>query len=178
MQQELNKYIDEVAKLKQVLVEKEKVVTKLQSYHNFSYILKRIFNITTDDKDSDKNKKGIGSEYHQVPPPLRDNYTFYDEEKVAKGLNIVDQLPESIDVTYAKSDEADDSEVVSKVVESVLKDESPKGKSESQYENEGNFHDGYLKHLKSEKVVNDDPKGLIYPMIGLDKLFSNNEFPI
>ncbi|MFS7966478.1 hypothetical protein Hanom_Chr09g00774201 [Helianthus anomalus] len=45
-----------------------------------------------DDKDSEKNKKGIGSEYHQVPPPLRGNYTFYDEEKVAKCLNMVDQL--------------------------------------------------------------------------------------
>ncbi|KAF5759446.1 putative transcription factor interactor and regulator CCHC(Zn) family [Helianthus annuus] len=107
-QLELNKCVDEIANLKQVLAEKEKVVTKLQSYHNSSYILERIFNITPDDKDTDKNRKGIGSEFHQVPPPLRNNYTFYDEEKVAKGLNIVDQLPESIDVTYTKSDEADD----------------------------------------------------------------------
>ncbi|MFS7977448.1 hypothetical protein Hanom_Chr10g00904081 [Helianthus anomalus] len=138
-QLELNKCVNEVANLKQVLVEKEKIVTKLQSYHNSSYILERIFNIAPDDKDTEKNTKGIGSEYHQVPPPLRNNYTFYDEEKVAKGLNIVAQLPESIDVTYAKSDEADDSEVVSKVVESVLKDESTKGKSESHDENEGNL---------------------------------------
>ena len=130
-QLELNKCVDEIANLKQVLAEKEKIVTKLQSYHNSSYILERIFNITPDDKDTDKNKKGIGSEFHQVPPPLRNNYTFYDEEKVAKGLNIADQLPESIDVTYSKSDDANDSEVVSKVVDSVLKDESTKGKSES-----------------------------------------------
>ncbi|KAJ0763806.1 hypothetical protein HanPI659440_Chr08g0285171 [Helianthus annuus] len=109
---ELNKCVDEIANLKQVLAEKEKIVTKLQSYHNSSYILERIFNITPDDKDTDNCKKGIGSEFHQVPPPLRNNYTFYDEEKVAKGLNIVDQLPESIDVTYTKSDDADDSEVV------------------------------------------------------------------
>ncbi|KAJ0734585.1 putative transcription factor interactor and regulator CCHC(Zn) family [Helianthus annuus] len=175
---ELNKCVDEIANLKQVLAEKEKVVTKLQSYHNSSYILERIFNITPDDKDTDSCKKGIGSEFHQVPPPLRNNYTFYDEEKVAKGLNIADQLPESIDVTYSKSDDANDSEVVSKVVESVLKDESTKGKSESQDEDEGNFHDGYLKNTKSEKKLDDDSKGLVYTMIGSDKLFLDVVFPI
>ncbi|KAJ0836751.1 putative transcription factor interactor and regulator CCHC(Zn) family [Helianthus annuus] len=175
---ELNKRIDEIANLKQVLAEKEKIVTKLQSYHDSSYILERIFNITPDNKDTNLCKKGIGSEYHQVPPPLRDNYTFYDEEKVAKGLNIVDQLPESIDVTYTKSDDADDSEVVSKVVDSVLKDESTKGKSESQDGDEGNLYDGYLKDTKSEKNLNDDSKGLVYTMIGSDKLFLDVVFPI
>ncbi|KAJ0826973.1 putative transcription factor interactor and regulator CCHC(Zn) family [Helianthus annuus] len=175
---ELNKRVDEIANLKQVLAEKDKIVTKLQSYHNSSYILERIFNITPDDKDTNKCKKGIGSEFHQVPPPLRDNYTFYDEEKVAKGLNIADQLPESIDVTYTKSDDADDSEVVSKVVDSVLKDESTKGKSESQDEDEGNLYDGYLKDTKSEKNLNDDSKGLVYTMIGSDKLFLDVVFPI
>ncbi|MFS7907079.1 putative transcription factor interactor and regulator CCHC(Zn) family [Helianthus anomalus] len=175
---ELNKCVDEIANLKQVLAEKEKIVTKLQSYHNSSYILERIFNITPDDKDTNNCKKGIGSEFHQVPPPLRDNYTFYDEEKVAKGLNIADQLPESIDVIYTKSDDANDSEVVSKVVDSVLKDESTKGKSESQDEDEGNLHDGYLKNTKSEKNLNDDSKGLVYTMIGSDKLFLDVVFPI
>ncbi|KAJ0652898.1 putative transcription factor interactor and regulator CCHC(Zn) family [Helianthus annuus] len=175
---ELNKCVDEIASLKQVLAEKEKIVTKLQSYHNSSYILERIFNITPDNKDTDNCKKGIGSEFHQVPPPLRNNYTFYDEEKVAKGLNITEQLPESIDVTYTKSDDADDSEVVSKVVDSVLKDESAKGKSESQYEDEGNLYDGYMKNTKSEKNLNDDSKGLVYTMIGSDKLFLDVVFPI
>ncbi|KAJ0604142.1 putative transcription factor interactor and regulator CCHC(Zn) family [Helianthus annuus] len=170
---ELNKRVDEIANLKQVLAEKEKIVTKLQSYHDSSYILERIFNITPDNKDTNVCKKGIGSEYHQVPPPLRDNYTFYDEEKVAKGLNIAEQLPDSIDVTYTKSDDADDSEVVSKVVDSVLK-----GKSESQDEDEGNLYDGYLKDTKSEKNLNDDSKGLVYTMIGSDKLFLDVVFPI
>ncbi|KAJ0694889.1 hypothetical protein HanPI659440_Chr15g0613961 [Helianthus annuus] len=142
------------------------MVTKLQSYHSSSYILERIFNITPDDKDSEKNKKGIGSEY-QVPPPLRGNYMFCDEERVAKGLNMVDQLPENLDVTYTKSDDADDSEVVSKVVENVLRDDFTKnGKSESQDENEGSFHETYLKNSKD---ANDDPKGLAYTMIGLNK---------
>ncbi|KAJ0446513.1 putative transcription factor interactor and regulator CCHC(Zn) family [Helianthus annuus] len=175
---ELNKRVDEIANLKQVLAEKEKIVTKLQSYHDSSYILERIFNITPDNKDTNVCNKGIGSEYHQVPPPLRDSYTFYDEEKVAKGLNIADQLPDSIDVTYTKSDDADDSEVVSKVVDSVLKDESTKGKSESQDEDEGNLYDGYLKDTKSEKNLNDDSKGLVYTMIGSDKLFLDVVFPI
>ncbi|MFS7936037.1 putative transcription factor interactor and regulator CCHC(Zn) family [Helianthus anomalus] len=175
---ELNKCVDEIANLKQVLAEKEKIVTKLQSYHNFSYILERIFNITPDDKDTNNCKKGIGSEFHQVPPPLRDNYTFCDEEKVAKGLNIADQLPESIDVTYTKSDDVDDSEMVCKVVDSDLKDESTKGKSESQDEDEGNLFDGYLKDTKSEKNLNDDSKGLVYTMIGSNKMFLDIVFPI
>ncbi|MFS7912185.1 hypothetical protein Hanom_Chr02g00126941 [Helianthus anomalus] len=132
IQKVLNNYIDEVAKLKQELAEKEKLVNKLQSYHTSSYILERIFNITPDGDDSEKNQKGIGSEYHQVPPPLKDNYTFYDSEKMEKAINMVDQLPDNIDVTYSKSDDLDDSEVLGKVVESVLSEESIKtDKSES-----------------------------------------------
>ncbi|MFS7967816.1 putative transcription factor interactor and regulator CCHC(Zn) family [Helianthus anomalus] len=46
---------------------------KLQSYHASSYILEHIFNIKPDDNDSEKNKKGIGSEYYLVPPPLEKN---------------------------------------------------------------------------------------------------------
>ncbi|KAM0035954.1 hypothetical protein Hdeb2414_s0015g00452611 [Helianthus debilis subsp. tardiflorus] len=104
---------------------------------------------------------------------------FYDDEEVAKGLNMVDQLPENIDVTYTKSDDDGDSEVVSKVVENVLRDDSTNnGKSESQDEDEGSFHKTYLKNSKSEKDANDDPIGLAYTMIGLDKLFSDVEFPI
>ncbi|KAJ0796157.1 hypothetical protein HanPI659440_Chr04g0158921 [Helianthus annuus] len=124
-----------------------------------------------------ENKKDIGSEFHQVPPP--EKFTFYDEEKVEKAFNMVDQLPDDIDITYSKSDDSHDSEVVGKVVESVLKEESvDTGKSESQDEDEGNLHDGYLKNIKSEKNLNDDSKGLVYTMIGLDKLFLDVVFPI
>ncbi|KAJ0929621.1 putative transcription factor interactor and regulator CCHC(Zn) family [Helianthus annuus] len=178
-QRVLNQYIDDVAKLKQELADKEKLVNKLQSYHSSSYILERIFNITPDEKASEKNKKGIGSEYHQVPPPLENNYTFYDGEKVEKVINMVDQLPDNIDVTYTKSDDISDLEVVGKVVESIFKEESvDTGKTESQDENEGNFHDGYLKITKSKKNLNDDSKGLVYTMIGSDKLFLDVVFPI
>ncbi|MFS7945878.1 hypothetical protein Hanom_Chr06g00529291 [Helianthus anomalus] len=149
----LNRYIDELAKVKHELAEKEKKVNKLQSYHASSYILERIFNVTTDDHDSEKNKKGIGSEYHQVPPPLENNYTFYDDKKVVKAINIVDQFPDNIDVIYSKSDDITDSEVVGKVVESVLKADSTKtDQSKSHDENEENFHKTYLKNSKSEKM--------------------------
>ncbi|KAF5805179.1 putative transcription factor interactor and regulator CCHC(Zn) family [Helianthus annuus] len=121
-QRVVNQYIDDVAKLKQELADKEKLVNKLQSYHSSSYILERIFNITPDEKVSEKNKKGKGSEYHQVPPPLENNYTFHDGEKVEKVINMVDQLPDNIDVTYTKSDDISDSEVVGKVVESVFQE--------------------------------------------------------
>ncbi|KAJ0462738.1 hypothetical protein HanRHA438_Chr14g0630361 [Helianthus annuus] len=92
---------------------------------------------------------------------------------------MVDQLPDNIDIPYSKSDDSHDSEVVGKVVESVLKEESvDTGKSESHDEDEGNLHDGYLKNTKSEKNLNDDSKGLVYTMIGSDKLFLDVVFPI
>ncbi|MFS7947416.1 hypothetical protein Hanom_Chr06g00548031 [Helianthus anomalus] len=54
---------------------------------------------------------------------------------------MVDQLPENIDVTYSKSDDVGDSDVVSKVVESVLKEDSTKNdNSGSQVEDEESFH--------------------------------------
>ncbi|MFS8007447.1 hypothetical protein Hanom_Chr14g01261111 [Helianthus anomalus] len=92
---------------------------------------------------------------------------------------MVDQLPENIDVTYTKSDDAGDSDVVSKVVESVLRDDSTKkGKSESHDKDEESFHKHYLKNSKPEKNANGDPTILAYYMVGLDKLFSDVEFPI
>ncbi|MFS8007040.1 hypothetical protein Hanom_Chr14g01256281 [Helianthus anomalus] len=151
-QRVLNHYIDKVAKLKQELAEKEKVVNKLQSYHASSCILECIFNITPDDKDSEKNKKGIGSKIDQVPPTLENNYTFYDDEKVAKVINIFDQLPDNIVVTYAKSDDVGDSEVdkigiVFKIVE-IKKAEIDKftGKSKKTFYNKPGYK---KKNLKS-----------------------------
>ncbi|KAJ0442504.1 hypothetical protein HanOQP8_Chr16g0614261 [Helianthus annuus] len=152
---------------------------KLHSYHASSYVLERIFNIKPDDKDSERNKKGIGSEYHQVPPPFEKKFTFYDDKKVEKAFNMVDQLLENIDVTYSKSDDTGDSEVVGKVVESLLKDDSSKTyKSESQDEDEESFLKNYLKISKSEKDTNNDSIGLAYTMIGSDKLLSDIEVSI
>ncbi|KAM0057614.1 putative transcription factor interactor and regulator CCHC(Zn) family [Helianthus debilis subsp. tardiflorus] len=173
----VNSYIEDVAKLKQQIVDLEQENNKLKSYHVSSYVLERIFNIKPGEGESEQNKKGIGSEFHQVPPP--EKFAFYDEEKVEKAFNMVDQLPDNIDITYSKSDDFHDSEVVGKVVESVLNEESVHtGKSESQNEDEGNLHDEYLKNTKSEKNLNDDSKGLVYTMIGSDKLFLDVVFPI
>ncbi|XP_035843864.1 septation ring formation regulator EzrA-like [Helianthus annuus] len=82
-QRVLNQYIDDVAKLKQELADKEKLVNKLQSYHSSSYILQRIFNITPDGKESEKNKKGIASEYHQVLKNF-EKYQNRDESILAR----------------------------------------------------------------------------------------------
>ncbi|KAJ0851059.1 putative transcription factor interactor and regulator CCHC(Zn) family [Helianthus annuus] len=173
----VNSYIEDVAKLKQQIVDLEQENNKLKSYHVSSYVLERIFNIKPGDGESEQNKKGIGSEFHQVPPP--EKFAFYDEEKVEKAFNMVDKLPDNIDITYSKSDDIHDSEVVGKVVESVLNEESVHtGKSESHDEDEGNLHDAYLKNTKSEKSLNDDSKGLVYTMIGSDKLFLDVVFPI
>ncbi|KAF5813676.1 putative transcription factor interactor and regulator CCHC(Zn) family [Helianthus annuus] len=173
----VNSYIEDVAKLKRQIADLEQDNNKLKSYHVSSYVLERIFNIKPGDGESEQNKKGIGSEFHQVPPP--EKFAFYDEENVEKAFNMVDQLPDNIDITYSKSDDSHDSEVVGKVVESVLNEESvDTGKSESQDEDEGNIHDGYLKNTKSEKNLNDDSKELVYTMIGSDKLFLDVVFPI
>ncbi|MFS7997061.1 hypothetical protein Hanom_Chr12g01137291 [Helianthus anomalus] len=89
---------------------------------------------------------------------------------------MVDKLPENIDMTYSKSQEVGDSEVVSKVAESVLKEDSTKNdKSESQVEDEESFHKNYLKNSRSETNANDDPIILAYYMVGSDKLFSDIE---
>ncbi|KAJ0441645.1 hypothetical protein HanIR_Chr16g0800121 [Helianthus annuus] len=70
--------------------------------------------------------------------------------------------------------------MVSKVVESVMSENvsTKNGNSESQDEDEESFHKNYLKNSKPEKNANDDPTILAYYMIGLDKLFSDVEFPI
>ncbi|MFS7995411.1 hypothetical protein Hanom_Chr12g01117611 [Helianthus anomalus] len=78
-QQVVNQYIDEVVELKRKMVELEQENNKLHSYHASSYILECIFNIKSDDNDSEKNKKGIGSEYHQIPPPFEKKFTLYDD---------------------------------------------------------------------------------------------------
>ncbi|MFS8022487.1 hypothetical protein Hanom_Chr16g01440001 [Helianthus anomalus] len=160
-QQVVNKYIDEVAELKCKMAELEQENNKFHSYHASSYILECMFNIKPDNNDSEKNKKDIGSEYHQVPPPFEKKFTFYDDEKVAKAFDMVDQLPDNIDV-----------------VESVLKEDSTKtDKSESQDENKESFHESYL-NSKSEINSNDDPIILAYYMGGSENLYSDIEFPI
>ncbi|MFS7978523.1 hypothetical protein Hanom_Chr10g00916481 [Helianthus anomalus] len=80
----VNYYLDQIPVLKHELAETYKKNRKLQSYHASSYILERIFNISQDENDfENKNiKKCIGSEYHQVPPLMEGNYTFYDGENV------------------------------------------------------------------------------------------------
>ncbi|MFS7995412.1 hypothetical protein Hanom_Chr12g01117621 [Helianthus anomalus] len=89
---------------------------------------------------------------------------------------MVDQLPDNNDATYSKSDDVSDSEVVGKVVESILGEDSTKNEnSESQVEDEESFHKNYFKNSKSEAKANDDPIMLAYCMVGSDKLLSDIE---
>ncbi|XP_022023988.1 cyclic nucleotide-gated cation channel beta-1-like [Helianthus annuus] len=143
-----------------------KAVTKKQQVNNEDQKqTAKEAEVPENDKDSERNKIGIVSEYHQVPPPFEKKFTFYDDDKVEKAFNMVDQLLDNIDVSYSKSDDTGDSEVVGKVVEHVLQDNSTKtDKSESHDENEGSFHESYLKNLKSKKIANDDPVGLAFTM--------------
>ncbi|XP_021992061.1 uncharacterized protein LOC110888869 [Helianthus annuus] len=88
-QQVVNSYIEDVAKIKRKIADLEQDNNKLHSYHASSYVLERIFNLKPNGRDSEQNKKGIGSEYHQVLPLFEDKFTFYDDEKVEKAFNMV-----------------------------------------------------------------------------------------
>ncbi|MFS7890054.1 hypothetical protein Hanom_Chr00s000006g01614231 [Helianthus anomalus] len=92
----VNYDLDQIVVLKHELAETDKKNKKLQCYYASLYILECIFNISPYENDSEKKniKKGIASEYHQVLPPMEGFYTFYDDEKVEKAINMVDHLPE------------------------------------------------------------------------------------
>ncbi|MFS7981055.1 hypothetical protein Hanom_Chr10g00946461 [Helianthus anomalus] len=111
-------------------------------------------------------------------------------EGVEKALNIklkivqnqIYQLPDDIDVTYTKSDICE-SELVNDVVEKVFDDEkqndSTKNESSnSQFEDEESFHKNYLQKSKFDSKMNNNPTMVMYKTFGLDKFFSNIEFPI
>ncbi|MFS7967639.1 hypothetical protein Hanom_Chr09g00788061 [Helianthus anomalus] len=98
------------------------------------------------------------------------------------------KLPDNIDVTYTKSDNECESELVKEVVEKVLENESDntdyestnskfsKENSSSQPKSDESFHKNYIP--ESASSLSDDPNVVMYKMNGTDKLYSDDEFSI
>ncbi|MFS7967623.1 hypothetical protein Hanom_Chr09g00787871 [Helianthus anomalus] len=98
------------------------------------------------------------------------------------------KLPDDIDVTYTKSYNECESELVKEVVEKVLENESDntdyestnskfsKENSSSQPESDESFDKNYIP--KSASSLSDDPNVVVYKMNGSDKLYSDDQFPI
>ncbi|MFS7904731.1 hypothetical protein Hanom_Chr01g00039491 [Helianthus anomalus] len=165
----INNHINTNEKLKQELetvrIETERVDKKLISYSTASYVLDHILPKPTTKDESGEDVYGYGN----------------------KGLGY-HQLPDDIDVTYTKSDIDYELELVKKVVEKVLENESDtanyesckskfeKGSSSSQYKSDESFHKNYIP--KSVSSLKDDPKLVMYKMNGSDKLYSDEEFLI
>ncbi|MFS7985591.1 hypothetical protein Hanom_Chr11g01000241 [Helianthus anomalus] len=119
------------------------------------------------------------------------HYTQKYPDGVEAALNlklrtVENELPENIDVTFSPSDTDNESQVIKTIVDQVLDEESDNSdfgtvkthleNSNSDVEDDGNFLDKFIP--KSDKVVNDDSIIVVYTMTGIDKLYSDFEYPI
>ena len=124
--------MDEIANLKlqfqEAKIENERINLKLNSYNSASFVLQYIVPklIGKNKAGEDVYSDGTGVGYHQVPPPVLNNYS----KKKSRLVNDEDdhevKLPDTIDVTFTSSFDEDSvqSEVVKSMVENVLKSES------------------------------------------------------
>ncbi|MFS7919402.1 putative transcription factor interactor and regulator CCHC(Zn) family [Helianthus anomalus] len=175
----INFHLDTITLLKQesatVKIETERVNKKLFSYSTSSYVLDHIFQKQPKESEYEEkivgNRKGSG--YYQG---VEKTLTI----KLKTVQNQIDQLPDEIDVSYTKSDVCE-SEFVNDVFEKVFEDEQQSNStnfesSNSHFEDEEFVHKNYIPN--SNTRMNDDPIMVMYKMIGSDKLFSDDEFPI
>ncbi|MFS7938343.1 hypothetical protein Hanom_Chr05g00438551 [Helianthus anomalus] len=116
---------------------------------------------------------------------MREGYARKKTGGVEKAMNLklknvqtnqINQLPDDIDVTYTKYDDACESDLVKNVVEKVFEDENESDSIKFESPN-SNFEDEeYIP--KSKSKLNDDPNMIMYKTFGSEKLFSDDEFPI
>ncbi|KAJ0866669.1 hypothetical protein HanRHA438_Chr12g0554411 [Helianthus annuus] len=175
----INQQLDEIAKLKlrfqEAEIENERIQLKLKSYNSASFVLQHIVPkpIGKNKAGEDVFSDGTGVGYHQVPPPVLNNYS----KKQSGLVNIEDdnevKLPDTIDVTFTSSSDDDSvqTEVVKSVVENVLKSES------DTTEEDECFLDKYIPKSKSKNNLNEEPNLVMYKMLGSDKLYSDTDFP-
>ncbi|KAJ0744746.1 putative transcription factor interactor and regulator CCHC(Zn) family [Helianthus annuus] len=204
-QKVINEYIEDCAKLKQDLelekIESEKIKRLLLSYTTCDYLIDRVYPTVagleafkeekTEDTDTGK-KQSV--KYNRCPPPIYESYSTRkpNEERVNKALNIklkseiIDELPDNIDVTFTASDTDHESELLKKVVDQVL-DMDEKSKSESKSESSSSSEKSLNSPVKrvynkefllSKSNLNDGPIKAAYTLNASDKLYSDEEFPI
>ncbi|KAJ0501719.1 putative transcription factor interactor and regulator CCHC(Zn) family [Helianthus annuus] len=132
-QKAINFYIEESAKWKQELetekIENERIRQLLQSYSSSDYLIDRIYPTVAGMeafKDEMPKKKGTGKKqsvsYNKCPFPIWEGYAPRkpNEEQVQKAVNIklksdiIDELPENIDITFTSSDTDHESELIKK----------------------------------------------------------------
>ncbi|KAJ0458571.1 hypothetical protein HanRHA438_Chr15g0735231 [Helianthus annuus] len=173
----INQQLDEIAKLKlkfqEAEIENERIQLKLKSYNSASFVLQHIVPkpIGKNKAGEDVYSDGTGVGFHQVPPPVLDNYSKKQSGLVELEDDKEVKLPDTIDVTFTSSD--DDSvqtELVNSVVENVLKSDS------DTTEEDACFLDKYIPKQKSKNNLNDEPNLVMYKMLGSDKLYSDSEF--
>ncbi|XP_035843327.1 uncharacterized protein LOC118490144 [Helianthus annuus] len=176
----INQQLDEIAKLKlqfeEAKIENERINLKLSSYNSASFVLQHIVPkpIGKTKAGEDVYCDGTGVGFHQVPPPVLNNFSKKQSGLVNDDIETNEiKLPESIDVTFSSSSSSDDSvqtEIIKGMAESVLDSDST--------EDEECFLNNYIPKPKSKNNLNDEPGLLMYKMSGSDKLYSDFEFPL
>ncbi|KAF5804170.1 putative transcription factor interactor and regulator CCHC(Zn) family [Helianthus annuus] len=175
----INKQLDEIAKLKlqyqEAKIENERIQLKLTSYNSASFVLQHIVPkpIGKNKAGEDVFSDGTGVGYHQVPPPVLNNFSKKKSGLINDDENSDEiKLPESIDVTFSasSSDDSVQTDIVKSMAESVLESDSN--------EDDGCFLDKYIPKQKSKNNLNEEPNLVMYKMLGSDKLFSDTEFLI
>ncbi|MFS7963292.1 hypothetical protein Hanom_Chr08g00736381 [Helianthus anomalus] len=158
---EVNFHLDTIPSLKKELelvkIENERIDKKLMSYVASSYVLEQIV----------PQQPHTAPVFKNVPPQCG----VITHRSIQMGY-----------ITFSSSDTDSESQVVKKVVDQVLDEESEKSEKAqsekviSDSEDEGNFLDRYVP--KSGKSTNDDPIMVVYTMVGTDKLYSDSEYPL
>ncbi|MFS7967689.1 hypothetical protein Hanom_Chr09g00788701 [Helianthus anomalus] len=126
-------HLDEIANLKlqfqEAKIENERINLKLNSYSSTSFVLQHIVPkpIGKNKAGEDVYSDGTGVGYHQVPPPVLNNFSkknsgLHNEDEANEKTNEV-KLLEIIDVTFTSSSDEDSaqSEFIKNVVENVIK---------------------------------------------------------
>ncbi|MFS8024318.1 hypothetical protein Hanom_Chr16g01461831 [Helianthus anomalus] len=156
-------------------IENEGINLKLNSYSSASFVHQHIVPKPIGNKASeDVYSDGTGVGYHNVPPPICNNFTkkqsgLANESETSEKTD-VEKLPENIDVTFTSQTDEDSiqSEVVKNVVENVLKSDS-----DSKVEDDECFLNNYIPKIKSQDNLSDEPTLVMYKMSGSHKLYSD-----
>ncbi|XP_035830839.1 uncharacterized protein LOC118480217 [Helianthus annuus] len=112
-EKQINQQLDEIANLKhqfqEAKIENERINLKLNSYNSASFVLQHIVPrpIGKNKAGEDVYSDGTVVGYHQVPPPVLNNFSKKKSGLVNDDETIEVKLPETIDVTFTSSSDED-----------------------------------------------------------------------